>query len=115
MANNAYRHVAELSPRAYPITLSPGRVQVSQSSEASASVELRDVWVFPEFFHAGIWLGAMTVCRTHGTISVTPRSACDVEFKTAWKQGSTDAASCAEGVSDNRLGTCHSSATRNSA
>lgn len=87
IANNTYRHVVELSPRAYPITLSPGRAEVSQSSEDSANVALRDVWVFPEFFHAGIWLGAMTVCRTHGTISVVPRSVCDVEFKILWKTG----------------------------
>jgi uncharacterized protein (TIGR02265 family) len=86
-ANNPFRHAVELSTKAYPVTLSPGHVNVVRCDAASAFVELRDVWVFPEFFHTGIWLGAMALCKAQGTIAVTRRSACDVDFRIEWRPG----------------------------
>jgi uncharacterized protein (TIGR02265 family) len=84
IANNVFQKIVELSPKAYPLTLTPGAVTVLRSEAASARVELRDVWVFPEFFHAGVWLGAMQTCRMQGTIKVTRRSPCDVDFDLQW-------------------------------
>lgn len=85
IANNACRHVVELSPKAYPVTLSPGHVNVVRCDSSSAIVELRDVWAFPELFHAGIWLGAMKVCRAEGTLAVTRHSPCDADFALQWR------------------------------
>jgi uncharacterized protein (TIGR02265 family) len=84
IANNAFRHVVELSPRAYPITISPAHVNVLRCESGFAQVELRRVWPFPEFFHAGIWLGAMNACKVQGTITVIRRSECDADFSVEW-------------------------------
>jgi len=84
VATNAFHHVVQLAPRAYPVTLTPGHINVVRCDAASALVELRDIWVFPEFFHAGIWLGAMKACGVHGAIEIVRRSPCDVDFQLRW-------------------------------
>jgi uncharacterized protein (TIGR02265 family) len=80
-----FKRICELSPKAYSITLKPGRTEVIRASTNEAVVRLRDVWVYPDIFHAGIWLGAMDACRVSGTIEVKRRSLNDAEFHMQWQ------------------------------
>lgn len=80
VANYDFQRVAELSPKAYATSLEPGRVEVTHSAPGEVHCKLRDVWPFPDIFHAGIWLGAMRVCKVHGAVKVTRLSLCDVDL-----------------------------------
>ncbi len=84
VANVDFKSVCELSPKAYTVTLKPGRARAVDVSHGKATIELRDVWVFPEIFHTGIWLGAMDATRTRGRIEVTRHSLCDVDLHLTW-------------------------------
>jgi uncharacterized protein (TIGR02265 family) len=86
VVNVDYSRICQLSPRAYQVTLSPGTARCVYANEGEAMVELRSVWVFPEIFHAGIWLGAMEATRVTGTIELTSHSPCDVDFKLRWQR-----------------------------
>jgi hypothetical protein len=57
-----------------------------RAAKGEALVRLRDVWVFPEIFHCGIWLGAMDACDARGSIEVTSHSPCDADFMMRWEQ-----------------------------
>jgi uncharacterized protein (TIGR02265 family) len=81
IAQRNFRRMTELAPKAYEVTLKPGRVDVVQVNEQDALVQLRGVWAFPDIFHAGIWLGAMRTCECEGTIVITRHSLCDVDFE----------------------------------
>jgi uncharacterized protein (TIGR02265 family) len=79
------RRAIELSPRAYEVTLRPGRVDVLHAGPREARVQLRGVWALPDIFHAGIWLGGMDACKASGSISITRHSLCDVDFNVSWE------------------------------
>ena len=79
-----FRRSVELAPKAYEVTLKPGRVNVLHVGTFDAQIELRDVWALPDIFHAGIWLGGMAACKTAGSIRITRHSLCDVDFDLKW-------------------------------
>jgi len=81
-----FRRVCELSPKAYSVTLKPGGTEVVYAAPNDAVVKLRDVWVYPDIFHAGIWLGAMDACGVSGSIEVRRHSLSDVDFHMHWQQ-----------------------------
>lgn len=76
--------VLELAPRAYPLTLEPGRVEVVSYGIDEAVVKLRDVWPFPESFHRGVWLGAMRALGVTGSVDVIRHGWCHVDFHVRW-------------------------------
>jgi uncharacterized protein (TIGR02265 family) len=80
-----FRKVCELAPKAYDITLKPGKLACVNSSDTEATLELRQVWPFPDLFHAGIWIGAMDVCGVSGTIQVRRHSSSSVDFNLKWQ------------------------------
>lgn len=80
-----FKVICEMAPKAYNITLKPGSVAVDYVRDGEARIKLRNVWPFPDIFHAGIWLGAMKVCRTSGTVEVTKHSDCNVDFVLRWQ------------------------------
>jgi uncharacterized protein (TIGR02265 family) len=81
-----YARICQLSAKAYQVTLSPGIARCVQATEGEALVELRKVWVFPEIFHAGIWLGAMDATKVTGSIEMTVHSPCDVDYRLRWQR-----------------------------
>lgn len=86
IAQNNFARVSELSSKAYGITLKPGRATAVSVEPNEALIQLRDVWVFPDIFHCGIWLGAMQASNARGTIDVIRHSLCDVDFRVRWQQ-----------------------------
>jgi uncharacterized protein (TIGR02265 family) len=81
-----FARVCEVASRAYGVTLKPGRAELAHASKGAAVIQLRDVWVFPDIFHCGIWLGAMEACHAVGSIEVTRQSLCDVDLSMRWEQ-----------------------------
>src|SRR5579872_1878940 len=79
-AGSDFLRVCKAGPKAYAVTLSPGEIRLGELSANEATIRLRDVWVFPEIFHTGIWLGAMRACKQRGSIEVTQVSLCDVDY-----------------------------------
>lgn len=80
-----FRRVIELSPKAYEVTLKPGRINVVHAGPRAGRIELRNVWAFPDIFHAGIWLGGMAACKVAGSIAITRHSLSDVDFDMEWE------------------------------
>ncbi len=78
-----YVRILELTPKAYPLTMEPGEVEVQFKSDIQAVVQLRDVWPFPEVFHLGIWEGAYRALGVVGSVEVVPltRSAVDLHLR----------------------------------
>jgi uncharacterized protein (TIGR02265 family) len=85
-ASSDFTRVCHAAPKAYAVTLNPGTVKVVTVSANEAVIQLRDVWVFPEIFHTGIWLGAMQACNLHGRIEVVRRSPCDADYHMDWRR-----------------------------
>lgn len=79
-----FRRVIELAPKAYEVTLKPGKINVIHAGPRAGRIELRNVWAFPDIFHAGIWLGGMAACKVAGSISIARHSLCDVDFDMQW-------------------------------
>jgi uncharacterized protein (TIGR02265 family) len=79
-----FRRSVELSPKAYEVTLKPGKVNLIHLGPLSAKIELRNVWAFPDIFHAGVWLGGMAAYKVAGSIGITRHSLCDVDFEMQW-------------------------------
>jgi uncharacterized protein (TIGR02265 family) len=86
MAQLDFKRVCELSPKAYSVTLKPGRTEVVHAALNDSVVKLREVWVYPDIFHAGIWLGAMEACGVTGSIEVIRHSLSDVDFHMKWQR-----------------------------
>lgn len=80
-----FKRGCELASRAYSVTLKPGIAKARRIAESESAIELRDVWAFPDIFHAGIWLGGLEACNLRGSIDVTRRSLCDVDFEIRWQ------------------------------
>lgn len=89
LASPAYHQgrVLELAPRAYPLALEPGGVEVVSYCSDEAVVKLRDVWPFPESFHRGVWLGAMQALGVTGSVDVIRHGWCHVDFHLRWGPG----------------------------
>ena len=85
MAQLDIKRTVELAPKAYDVTLRPGQLHVVECNEGHAVVQLRNVWAFPDIFHAGIWLGAMQSFRTRGSIEVTRCTLSEVDFELRWE------------------------------
>jgi uncharacterized protein (TIGR02265 family) len=76
--------VLELAPRAYPLTITPGSVEIVSRTPGEAIVQLRNMWTFPESYHVGVWLGAMEILSVEGTIDVIRHGWCNVDFHLRW-------------------------------
>jgi uncharacterized protein (TIGR02265 family) len=86
VADVDFRRVVELSPKAYGVTLRPGEIEVLSVADNEAVLRMRNVWPFPDIFHAGIWLGAMDSFNVTGEIEITRQSLCDVDYKLTWNR-----------------------------
>jgi uncharacterized protein (TIGR02265 family) len=84
-----YIRVLELTPKAYPLTMDPGRVEVQFKSDTEAVAQLRDVWPFPESFHVGIWEGAYKALAVTGQLQVVPLSRSSVDLHLSWDLSTT--------------------------
>ena len=84
VAGDDFISAVRLAPRAYSVTLDPGSIAVDELGPEEVLLRLRDVWVFPEVFHAGVWLGAMDYYQVHGTIDIERHSPCEVDFHLRW-------------------------------
>ncbi|HEX4478874.1 MAG TPA: DUF2378 family protein [Polyangiaceae bacterium] len=85
VVNVDFKRLCEVAPRGYSVTLKPGSAKAAQISDAEATIHLRDVWIFPEIFHAGVWLGAMEATKVKGSIDVTRHSLSDVDLHLRWQ------------------------------
>jgi uncharacterized protein (TIGR02265 family) len=85
VAQRNFRRVCEVAPKAYSVTLKPGDATATGLSPGQAVIQLRNVWVFPEIFHAGIWLGAMREAGVRGQMKVKCQSLCDVDLHMRWQ------------------------------
>lgn len=79
-----YIRVLELTPKAYPLTMTPGNVEVHFESDTHAVARLREVWPFPESFHLGIWEGAYRVLSVSGEVQVVPLTRSSVDLHLRW-------------------------------
>jgi uncharacterized protein (TIGR02265 family) len=84
VAHVDFRRVCELCPKAYNVTLKPASATTVHATNSEAIVQLRKVWIFPEIFHAGIWIGAMHTTKVKGSIEITQHSPCDVDLHMRW-------------------------------
>jgi uncharacterized protein (TIGR02265 family) len=78
--------VLELVPKAYPLTVQPGRVEIVSRSAGEAVVQLRELWTYPESYHVGVWLGAMDILGIEGKIEVIRHGWCNVDFHVRWSR-----------------------------
>ena len=84
VADHDFRRVLELAPKAYALSMSPGDVVVTDLVSGRAKVQLRNLWLFPDIFQAGVFLGAMKANRVEGTALITRHSLADVDLELAW-------------------------------
>jgi uncharacterized protein (TIGR02265 family) len=89
VADVSLRRAIELSPKAYDITLRPGRVDVLHTTDNEAHVRMTNIWPYPDIFHVGVWLGGLDAFRMKGEISVTRQSLCNVEYQVRWEPCAT--------------------------
>lgn len=84
LADVDFRRAVELSPKAYEVTIKPGKVEVHSLTPKEAFIGMRSVWPFPDIFHVGVWLGGMQSFGVSGTIEATRRTLSDVDFRVRW-------------------------------
>ena len=86
IAGRDWQAALPLSRRAYEISLKPGRAELRDVTENSATMCLRDVWNFADSYQAGVFEGAMECYLVNGTVEVhSSRRICDVDIKMRWE------------------------------
>ena len=85
VAGRSFASIAELAPRAYGVSLDPGRVQVVSLSSNHVRVALRDMWMLADCFQIGIWEGALRFCSVVGEIKVHTLAIDAVDFDITWQ------------------------------
>ena len=60
-------------------------VRVTQLEEGRAVIEFRNVWVFPESYHVGVFQEAMKAFQVDGEIKLHAHSMCDIDMELTWK------------------------------
>jgi uncharacterized protein (TIGR02265 family) len=86
VANIDFRTVCDFAPKAYSVTLKPGQMKASHAGPGETLIELRNVWPFPDIFHAGIWLGGMHATRVKGTLEIQRHSFCAADLRARWRR-----------------------------
>jgi uncharacterized protein (TIGR02265 family) len=89
MIQHEYVRLLELTPKAYPLTMDPGRVEVHFKSDTTAVVQLRDVWPFPESFHLGIWEGAYKALEVSGDVRAVALTRSSADLHLTWDLSTT--------------------------
>ncbi len=83
VAGHDLQRVIEVAPRAYAVSIDPGRVSVVASA-GHALVQLREIWTYVDSLHCGIFEGAIQRCGVQGRVDVKALSDCDADFEIVW-------------------------------
>ncbi len=76
-----------LTGKAYEVSLNPSSVTIANMTQRSATVQMRDVWCFPDCYQVGVMEGAMTSYRIKGSVIAQPLDRkCDVNLLLKWQQ-----------------------------
>lgn len=86
IAGRDWQAALPLSRRAYEISLKPGRAELRDVTETSATMCLRDVWNFADSYQVGVYEGAMECYLVNGTVEARRGSRiCDVDLLMRWQ------------------------------
>ncbi len=86
IAGRDWKAALPLSRRAYEISLKPGRAELQNVTDNSATMCLRDVWNFADTYQVGVYEGAMECYLVNGTVTLERRSRlCDVDLHMEWE------------------------------
>lgn len=86
VAGRSFKTALTLTGKAYGVSLNPGSANVTELTDKSAIVQLRDVWNFTDSYQVGVMEGAMEAYGVTGTVTphITARR-CDVDLHLAWE------------------------------
>lgn len=86
IAGRDWQAALPLSRRAYEISLKPGRAELKDVTETSATMCLRDVWNFADSYQVGVFEGAMECYLVNGTVRARRGAKiCDVDLLLEWQ------------------------------
>lgn len=87
LAGNSLGSALKLVSKAYSAFASKGaRVSVAELQEGRAVIQIRRSWSFPQFYHVGIFEGAMGSFKVAGDVTVQILTPCDVDLQLRWQQ-----------------------------
>lgn len=86
VAGRSFKTALTLTGKAYGVSLNPGSAAVTELTDRSAIVQLRDVWNFTDSYQVGVLEGAMDAYGVTGTVTphITARR-CDVDLHLTWQ------------------------------
>lgn len=84
MAGNDVGRAIRLSPKAYDISIKPGKVEAELIEERVAVVRIRDIWNFSSALQPGVYEGAYIAFGVHGNVKIREHSLCDVDLLCEW-------------------------------
>lgn len=86
IAGRDWQAALPLSRRAYEISLKPGRAELKDVTDTSATMCLRDVWNFADSYQVGVFEGAMECYLVSGTVEARRGAKiCDVDLHMKWE------------------------------
>ena len=81
VAGRNVRSAFKLVNRAYKLFSTNGTGSFVEGTDGSVTIELRNIWTFPDAYHIGIFEGAMAAYGAKADLTVRRRSACDVDLR----------------------------------
>ena len=86
VAGNSWVRALNLVTKAYEVSIRPGTASVTELTETSARVELREIWNFGDSYQVGVFEGAMKHFGVRGSVqAVRVDRRCDVDLIMHWE------------------------------
>jgi len=86
VAGNSWVRALNLVTKAYEVSIRPGTASVTELTETSARVELREIWNFGDSYQVGVFEGAMKHFGVRGSVqAVRVDRRCDVDLIMHWQ------------------------------
>jgi uncharacterized protein (TIGR02265 family) len=82
-ASDAHR-IMKLASRAYDVSITPGEVTLTETTDNRVVVQLRDIYSFADSYQVGIWEGMMETLRLKHTLKIRSHSLENVDFEITW-------------------------------
>jgi uncharacterized protein (TIGR02265 family) len=87
VAGSSWVRALNLVTKAYEVSIKPGTASVQALTEASARIELREIWNFGDSYQVGVFEGAMKHFGVQGSVRpVRVGRRCDVDLIVQWKR-----------------------------
>lgn len=83
-AGGDWKAALRLTPKAYELSLRPGRAELVELGAASARIELRQVYNFGATYQVGVFEGAMQHYGVQGSVVAIARGPGDTDIHIEW-------------------------------